>query len=233
VIENGTWEWNGTVWTERAPATRPPPRIRHTMVWDEGRARCVVYGGTSGAGWLSDVWEWDGTNWTQRSPAPVPAGRESHAAAWDLHRARMVVFGGNASAGLSDETLEYAAPCDVAGAGHPGGGLPLTCLAPPVLGTAFRVAFPSPRGAAWLALAPAPVLAPALAVGPPEFCGPGSIHLAAAAVAALGGDPALFEFPLPAEPALAGVAVVMQGTALQAAGCLRLTDAVIAVLEAP
>jgi hypothetical protein len=81
-----TWEWNGTNWTQRTPATSPPVRYAHAMVFDSARGVTVLFGGDpffiSGSGSpLSDTWEWNGTNWTQRAPATPPPGRYLHAMA--------------------------------------------------------------------------------------------------------------------------------------------------------
>src|SRR5579872_7108026 len=41
---NETWEWNGQRWLELFPATTPPGRSSHVMVWDEAHARAVMFG---------------------------------------------------------------------------------------------------------------------------------------------------------------------------------------------
>lgn len=72
-----TWEFDGSTWTLRTPATRPPARDSHAMAHDIARGRSVMFGG-----WdaffthLVDTWEWDGTNWTNMLPASSPPGRQ-------------------------------------------------------------------------------------------------------------------------------------------------------------
>jgi hypothetical protein len=89
-----TWEWNGTRWTQRSPATSPSPRQEHALAYDSGRGVTVLLGGfATNAG--GDTWEWNGTNWTQCSPAMSPSARAGHAMAYDSARAVTVRFGGN------------------------------------------------------------------------------------------------------------------------------------------
>jgi hypothetical protein len=94
-----TWEWNGTCWVLRAPATSPPGRWEHTMAYDSARGVTVLFGGraVSDAGeelLLADTWEWDGTNWTERTPAASPSARDSPAMAFDAAHGQMVLSGG-------------------------------------------------------------------------------------------------------------------------------------------
>ncbi|MEW6430587.1 MAG: kelch repeat-containing protein, partial [Myxococcota bacterium] len=73
-----TWEWDGTNWIQRFPATNPPARAYHAMA--TLGAKVVLFGGRGTSNTLlSDTWEWDGTNWTQRSPATSPPARHLHA----------------------------------------------------------------------------------------------------------------------------------------------------------
>ena len=78
-----TWEWNGTSWSRRSPASSPPARQRHGMAFDPARNRVVVFGGQSSltdpSAVLGDTWEWNGTSWTQASPAASPSSRARHA----------------------------------------------------------------------------------------------------------------------------------------------------------
>src|SRR5262252_8825081 len=62
-----TWEWDGTIWTHRLPASTPPARVLHAMAYDLARGRTVLFGGDvfqNGVDVpLADTWEWDGANW--------------------------------------------------------------------------------------------------------------------------------------------------------------------------
>ena len=90
-----TWEWDGTTWTLRSPATSPPSRQQHAMAYDAARRRVVLFGGTTGGTVFRDTWEWDGMNWMARSPATSPLERTQYAMAYDSGRQRVVLFGGS------------------------------------------------------------------------------------------------------------------------------------------
>jgi hypothetical protein len=71
---NETWEWDGSSWSQKSPATSPPPRYGHFMA--EAQGKLVLFGGSvSPSSQLSDTWEWDGTTWTQRFPSTSPSAR--------------------------------------------------------------------------------------------------------------------------------------------------------------
>jgi hypothetical protein len=89
-----TWEWDGTAWLERTPATSPPPRMHAMMAYDTARQRAVLFGGFVNGSNLSDTWEWDGTTWLQRTPATSPSALSSGAMVYDVARQRVVLFGG-------------------------------------------------------------------------------------------------------------------------------------------
>jgi hypothetical protein len=99
-----TWEWDGTTWTQRLPATSPPPLWNHAMAWDPARQRVVLLG-VARVGAV-DQWEWDGVTWTQRVPATSPPERVGHAMAWDAARQRLVLFGGS-NRGYYSDTWEW------------------------------------------------------------------------------------------------------------------------------
>jgi hypothetical protein len=103
-----TWEWDGTVWIERTPATVPWISLSSSqMAYDGERGRAVLYGPDKlGA---SVVWEWDGVDWKQRFPVTSPSPRIFHALAYDWLRAKIVLFGGQTAANSHDfDTWEYA-----------------------------------------------------------------------------------------------------------------------------
>lgn len=110
-----TWEWNGTNWLQRAPATSPSARQDHAMAYDSVRGVTVLFGGMrntfSGFFVFGDTWDWNGTNWTQRSPETGPSARYGHAMAYDSARGVSVMFGGQYSdiGGIHrpDDTWEF------------------------------------------------------------------------------------------------------------------------------
>jgi hypothetical protein len=65
---NDTWEYDGTTWMQRTPATAPSGRARHAMAYDSTHQVTVLFGGTTNFGSiLNDTWLWNGTTWS----APV------------------------------------------------------------------------------------------------------------------------------------------------------------------
>lgn len=101
-----TWEWDGTQWTKRSTAASPPPRFRHSMVYDPVRKRSLILGGQNNSGLLGDVWAFNGTNWSQIASTNPVAG--SHAA-YDEARSRVVIFGGQDPYGqFSSTTVELS-----------------------------------------------------------------------------------------------------------------------------
>jgi hypothetical protein len=91
-----TWEWDGSNWIQRSPATVPSPRLEHAMAYDAGRQRVVMFGGRDIPTSLADTYEWDGNDWlVQRVPPAGPRPRHRHTMAYDVARRRVVMFGGS------------------------------------------------------------------------------------------------------------------------------------------
>lgn len=105
---DGTFEWNGCAWSERA-AAGPGARYAAGLAYDSVRGRTVLYGGADAAGnYLGDTWEYDGTAWTPATFGGGPPGRAVSGMAYDSARGRIVLHGGlNASSGALTETWEY------------------------------------------------------------------------------------------------------------------------------
>jgi hypothetical protein len=118
-----TWEWSASSgFVKRSPALSPPPRHANVLVYDESRARVVMFAGSDGMV-LNDLWEWDGTGWAQLTPPVSPPGRRAPCAAYDSVRKVMVVFGGRPDGqkdGLAD-TWEWDGKAWTAGASGPPG----------------------------------------------------------------------------------------------------------------
>jgi hypothetical protein len=104
-----TWEWDGSRWIQRFPASAPPARVGHAMAFDRSRGVAVLYGGNDVLNGVSmhysDTWEWDGQTWTHRyTGAPWRVGSNGELLfpgpmAYDEKRQRTVLFGGGALAG--------------------------------------------------------------------------------------------------------------------------------------
>ena len=94
-VNDDTWEWNGSQWTNPGPATRPSPRAQFAMAFDRSRGVTVVFGGVAANnGYLADLWEWDGTNWLQRAAATPLGARAYSLAAFDPIHGNVLVHGG-------------------------------------------------------------------------------------------------------------------------------------------
>jgi hypothetical protein len=94
VLNDDTWTWNGTNWTQQSPANVPPARQDATMAYDAATGQVVLFGGWGNGGPRSDTWTWDGTNWTEQSPANVPPARAGAMMAYDAATGQVVLFGG-------------------------------------------------------------------------------------------------------------------------------------------
>ncbi|HEX2069614.1 MAG TPA: Ig-like domain-containing protein [Actinomycetota bacterium] len=132
-----TWEWDGTTWTERSPATSPPARNLAAMAYDSTRGKTVLFSGNGTGGYLTDTWEWDGTTWTNVTPTDPtvsPPARSSAAMAYDSGRSKTVLFAGHDGSDLGD-TWELTSP-------SPASELAVTSInggSAPVAGSAFDV----------------------------------------------------------------------------------------------
>lgn len=107
-----TWEWSGSAWTRRQPATSPRKRTDHAMVFDTQRSCVVLYGGydepvVNTALVLDDTWEYDGQTWTQRFPANRPPALRGHAMAYDQARGQTLLHGGGNDTSYNLDTWEW------------------------------------------------------------------------------------------------------------------------------
>jgi hypothetical protein len=63
-LQNLTWAWNGTTWTQLTPATSPPDRAYGSLAYDPATQAILLYGGNNTRGaYPSGPWRWDGTTW--------------------------------------------------------------------------------------------------------------------------------------------------------------------------
>ncbi len=85
-VSSDTWEWSGGDWVRLSPATTPPARYGHRMVYDAARQEIVMFGGYRN-GQLGDTWVFKNGNWTEKQPATVPPSRTTRT--WCMMRIRI------------------------------------------------------------------------------------------------------------------------------------------------
>jgi hypothetical protein len=113
-INNDTWTWDGTDWTQASPPVSPSGRFGTSLAYDMARNVVVMYGGLTSlisiARPVAETWEWNGSTWAQIATATTPGGLAYHGFAYDPTRARCVLYGGSSNPGLlldSNQTWEY------------------------------------------------------------------------------------------------------------------------------
>ena len=98
-----TWTFDGSTWTNKAPATAPSARSAASIAFDAATSTTILFGGYNGTSALSDTWSWNGTTWTQLFPAATPPARAQAATAYNAATGTVVMFGGHSgSSDLSD-----------------------------------------------------------------------------------------------------------------------------------
>ena len=102
VVNNMTWEWDGTSWNKFA-GLGPDGRQAFAMVYDDKRKKTIIYGGmgTGPDQVFGDTWEFDGIRWTKVANTG-PGLRTSPGYTYDSKRARMILFGGNSKGMVGD-----------------------------------------------------------------------------------------------------------------------------------
>jgi len=97
-------------WEEvQASGPRPPARSGHTLIFDPGRKRLVVFGGQA-SGFFNDVWAFDIAqgSWRQLDgDSAGPSRRYGHSAIYESTRDRMIISHGFTNAGRFDDTWGF------------------------------------------------------------------------------------------------------------------------------
>ena len=102
-----TWVLGVGGWVQAQPATSPPPRTAHAMVYDPRRDVIVLFGGVDVQGPLGDTWLWDGASWQESGDSGGPAARSGHSLVWSPVRQRVILFGGSAGDGVRSDVWEW------------------------------------------------------------------------------------------------------------------------------
>lgn len=116
--QNDLWEWDGATgrWMDRTPiGLKPGPSQAAVMVYDQRRARMVMFVGQDDVTGGTSTWEWDPATgyWSDRSPplvSPSPNGRTFFAMAYDSARGKVLLFGGTSAVtpyGDRNDTWEW------------------------------------------------------------------------------------------------------------------------------
>jgi hypothetical protein len=100
-----TWEWNGSVWTERGTFTSLAG-TDGAMAYDSARGVTIYYMDYGYPTFSNGMFEWDGSVWTPRGGPPEH--RPGGAIAYDSGRAVTVLYlGSNANYGGNSDTWEW------------------------------------------------------------------------------------------------------------------------------
>ena len=96
VVNQETWQWDGSQWLLLAPGTKPSSRVWAASAHDHGRGKTWLFGGATETLNLTpaaDTWAWDGSTWTKTS-AVGPSARYGAAMAHDRVSGKTFLFGG-------------------------------------------------------------------------------------------------------------------------------------------
>jgi hypothetical protein len=91
-IYSDTWEFDGTVWTQKQ-VSGPSPRLGAGIAFDSKRSLVILFGGSNHDGVMNDLWSWNGTSWAKLAEGG-PEPRVMGYIAYDKRRDRIVLFGG-------------------------------------------------------------------------------------------------------------------------------------------
>lgn len=101
-----TWVYRDGKWKELNTEESPPPRLQHTMVYDQQRNKVILFGGfdrtDDGKVIYGDTWEWSTPDgWTLKDNNEKMA-RDHHAMAYDVASETTILFGGYNQGYLGD-----------------------------------------------------------------------------------------------------------------------------------
>ncbi|HET9690234.1 MAG TPA: hypothetical protein VFP61_03720 [Acidimicrobiales bacterium] len=207
-----TWTWNGSAWSQAAPATSPPGRAGAQLVGDPQTGGLVLAGGDLGGSVAADTWGWDGATWEALAPSGPPPARRDAGAAFDVATAAAVLYGGVDQSGAALASTAVLA----AQATRPASPTTAT-TAPPTTGAARQVA-PSVSTAAVSQQARPPSTTPP--AGPPATSPPSSVPAAVDVLPAV-----TTALPRPPAPAVVrpGDQVVLLGAGFRPGATVAIT----------
>lgn len=113
---NETWSYdeNTNAWTRESPSTSPAGRFAHTMAYDAGSDRVILFGGNLGTPFApgtidGETWSYDFNNntWSDLNPSTQPSPRQGAPMVYDSKADRFILFGGFDGTDRRDETWSY------------------------------------------------------------------------------------------------------------------------------
>jgi len=111
VLQQDTWEFNGTAWVRAFPLNTPTARNGHATTYDSVRQQVVLVGGVDAtAKPLEDSWSYDGSTWTVLNVDLPP--RANALLTYDSARNLVILVGGYSDAAATtypNETWELDA----------------------------------------------------------------------------------------------------------------------------
>jgi hypothetical protein len=110
----------------------------------------------------------------------------------------------------------------------------MSCASEPMLGGELELTYQSPSGIGFMVGSPY-CSGTGMEVFPPVVCAPGRLYPEVGTLLVFGvlGNPARFSVRIPSEVALLGRPFCFQGTAVEAPGCLRLTQGIRVLVTRP
>jgi N-acetylneuraminic acid mutarotase len=127
---NDTWAYDPATnqWTNLNPAgTLPPVRSLHTMFYDSGTKKVILFGGWNGAV-LGDLWAYDpaANTWKELHPSRAqPPARSGHSMVYDSDTGKAILFGGMGEGDvLLNDTWVYTPKANTWNQIKPAGDLP-------------------------------------------------------------------------------------------------------------
>jgi hypothetical protein len=100
LFQNITWQWTGTNWRARNPATWITARGAAIVANDYGHGKVVIFGGLADLN-PNNTWTWDGVTWTLENPSSQPPWTFYSSAAYDPRLGEVVTFGGSSGVNLT------------------------------------------------------------------------------------------------------------------------------------
>ncbi len=107
---NDTWIWDGTIWQDAHPITRPGARQGASLTNCTAERHLVLFGGSAGHALLDDTWTWNGTDWREHTLAMRPSARAWAAMTYKTHARQVVLLGGG---GEGNNTIAPVALSDM------------------------------------------------------------------------------------------------------------------------